>query len=138
MFEVEKYVEIKTSSPYTVAHVFHARIDEQLAKELAKNPDMKSRIGCQKGCHWCCHQSVLITLDEAELIFYYMALKSIEIDLSLDNPKLCQNKDPTVKMFVSPIIEIIASASLSSGPSGNMAKMIEKAADQTEVKNDCN
>jgi Fe-S-cluster containining protein len=58
----------------------YARADESIA-EIAKNLD----VTCTKGCHWCCHQLVFVTLPEAQLIHD-------SLDLNIDIARILANQ----------------------------------------------
>jgi Fe-S-cluster containining protein len=56
------------NSPCDRAGSIHAEIDRRLKEHIEANKKISDQISCKKGCHFCCHQVVRITDDEADLL----------------------------------------------------------------------
>ena len=64
------------------AHSVNSFIDELIEESRSRRPEFKS-IVCQKGCAHCCHNTVVATEDEVDLLIYRMEQDKITIDLDL-------------------------------------------------------
>jgi len=82
---IEKYDSI------SVAASIHTAIDEFIEKEISTTKEYK--ISCGKGCSFCCHLSVDISIDEAELLVEYCKEQNITIDQDKLKSQLTPNAD---------------------------------------------
>jgi len=69
---------------------FYAGIDEAM-KQMREED--KAQISCKKGCSYCCHINVDISMDEAKLIVEHCVEKSIPIYVERLKAQLGMNND---------------------------------------------
>lgn len=68
---------------YNRAYNVNRMIDQSMLNEKTKYPKEWAQISCKAGCSHCCHNTVVITECEADLLVTWMGEQKIEIDQEL-------------------------------------------------------
>lgn len=71
----------KIPKGYNRAYNVHRFIDELLTEERSKEGSDWKNATCRKGCSACCHKTVILTDDEADLLIEFCRDEEMEIDV---------------------------------------------------------
>lgn len=63
------------------AKMVHEHLDELIAKARTENAAAAAQVSCKKGCSACCNIQVMISEDEADLLYAVIRKKGIDVDV---------------------------------------------------------
>lgn len=71
----------KIPAGYNRAYNVHRFIDQLIAEEKQKGASDWNQMTCKRGCSACCHKTVILTVDEADLLIEFCKDEGMQIDV---------------------------------------------------------